>query len=520
MQAIQTYLSPSHCNTRSEGFRWTAAKYRCYSYALSCMQLVKFHPDVTLITDKRGKELLIDTFNLPYRDVLVVLDDILNELPAVSEGLAKVFSWTVPQDQFFFVDETVYLWKSLDLVNLNLDVFAFDEDKNNDEVLRGLFKLQDLCEYLPVHLLSEGKQKISMSTRITGGNPRLFSGYYSFVKEFLHDPLLKDRDLNILTDGAVDPLFLNYFFAGFCQQISVRVHTLHNVAVDDRQFTPFKVFEPLGPHSLSYIPNGLKSDFNTQCNLSFIVETLYPDVHKRITNYFNEIDDYPTSHDLQPWTQCRSKDFFVRTRKAMEITSLNVSADGSAERLTIEDIESIIHNASASVESKLVLDAFEFEKAKFVFYTSAVAGMATDSYKRRMDNYRRLFLTAEVDASAVKFIRSESIHVIESAWKWGIHTNIQRLYPLRVIYNHAMPEGYYQTLLWRNPELKDIAEYDLEQLEMIILHLLVNPSSLDELFDGMGEYFEEGRDGVAQIRHVALSRFKELVFMGAIEVIV
>lgn len=482
------------------------------------MQLTKFHPDTMLITDRHGKELLIDVFKLPYRNVQIVLDELADELPVVTDGLAKVFSWTLPKDRFFFVDETVCLWKGLDLSKLNEEVFAFESERNSDDVLRGLFELQSLIPNLAENFLNAEKPKLSFATRIAGGNPELLRAYYTFVNEFLNDPLRKNTDLTILQTGTCDPLFLNYFVSEFFRQMSVRVSTLYNVAIDETQFTPFKVFEPLRPHAVSYIPNGLKPDFNTQANLSFLLETLYPEVYQRISAYFTEEERFSRTAVQKPWMPNNEQDFFVRTLKAIDIVSPDVPFVEPVVQHLPADINVAVSGLPETVEKKLVQDVFEFEKARRTFHDSSFYDRAA-IHRRRMENYSRFYLTKEFDVAKSRFVCSKNIAVVESAWKWGVHTGIEALYPLRVIYNYAMPEGYFQTLLWRNQEFGGVSEYDLEQIEMIMLHLFNMPSSLEDVFDRMGEYFEEGREGVEQVKHIAFSKFRELLFMGALDVV-
>jgi hypothetical protein len=518
MKAIQTYLSPQHVLNMAEEYWWTSEKYRCYSFALSCMQLVKFHPDVTLVTDKQGKALLIDTFGLPYHHVQVVLDDVVNELPVVTDGLAKVFSWSLAKEHFLFVDETVYAWNALDLTKFNSDFFVFHADRDNDEILRGIIALQKFFQHVPAQILNDGKPRHSISTRVVGGAPQIFKNYYTFLKTFISDTSTNKGAWNKLISGEIDPLFLNYFTAEFYKQSGVSVDTIHSFARDDRQFTPFTVFEPSQPHSLSYIPNGLKSDFNTESNLSFLVETLYPEIHKRISTYFNAGKMVSTEKTSQSWTPVTSTDFFVRTLKALNVVSTKFTADDlTSEQLSLA-ISDRISALPESADKKLVTDVFDFEKAKYDFRNSLGDVTWTAQYKKRMNDYRTLFLTREANVIEHKFICSKTIRVVESLWKWGIHTNVEALYPLRVVYNYAMPEGYFQTLLWFNSELNGIAEYDLEQLDMVMLEAFRNPSSLEEAFDRMSDYFEEGRAGVEQVKPVAMARFKELVFMGALSV--
>ncbi len=81
MKIIQSYWSlPSESrdkdvNGRSNG-GFLDARFNYMSWALSCLCLKRFYKDVELVTDEKGKKMLIDTLKLPYTKVTVCLDDL------------------------------------------------------------------------------------------------------------------------------------------------------------------------------------------------------------------------------------------------------------------------------------------------------------------------------------------------------------------------------------------------------------------------------------------------------------
>lgn len=515
MKIIQTFLSAGHYDNRSEDTWWTEEKYRCFSFALSCLQLVKYYPDVTLITDKKGKELLIDAFHLPYHNVRVALDDAGIDAACITDGLAKVFSWSLPLEPFCYVDETVFLWEPLSPQVLQHGFFAFNSELDNDLVLKGIFALRNFFGDIPSELFMQGQPKVSLSTRIVGGKVSLYKEYYAFVMDFINRHRRADFDARMFRRGEVDPILLNYFIAQFSHAVPRR--DVIDFAIDDRHFTPFTVFEPIQPACrLSYIPEGLKSDFNTQSNLSFILKSLYPEVHQKINRYFRDREDQKERTNIsQRYAGVPEKDFFVRTQKALELISSTTADRNQTVNFSVKHTEVLLHHLPDSDEKKLAQDAFDFEKAKYAFHLDVTNGLSAD-YQRRSEDYRQLFFENVIDVEQVRFVRQASTRVVESLWKWGIYTNIEALYPLRVVYNYALPAGYFQTLLWFSQDMNMVAEYDLQQFDMILLDAFQNPATFENAFRDMGQYFEEGPGELEVLKPFALSRLKELLLMGAI----
>ncbi len=56
---------------------WTHRAFNYMSWALSCLKFKEFYPNIELVTDQKGKELLIDRLGLPYTSVKVVSIDSL-----------------------------------------------------------------------------------------------------------------------------------------------------------------------------------------------------------------------------------------------------------------------------------------------------------------------------------------------------------------------------------------------------------------------------------------------------------
>lgn len=144
MKIIQSYWSkPSqgqnegHIENRHTG-GWLTPQYHFMSWALSCLSFRQFYDEVELYTDAEGKALLIDTLQLPYTKVHVVMDR-LNHLPPLLWTAPKIYTYSLQKEPFIHADGDVYIWKKFDtaveqaplLAQSLEDNFAYYDDMLN-----------------------------------------------------------------------------------------------------------------------------------------------------------------------------------------------------------------------------------------------------------------------------------------------------------------------------------------------------------------------------------------------------
>src|ERR1700749_4013895 len=105
MKIVQSFWSAPYLFSKKEspGSRfnggWPEKRFNYFSWALSCLQLSKFYTDVELITDSRGKDLLIDKMALPYTTVKVRLDELDRYDPGLW-ALGKILSYAQNDEPF------------------------------------------------------------------------------------------------------------------------------------------------------------------------------------------------------------------------------------------------------------------------------------------------------------------------------------------------------------------------------------------------------------------------------------
>lgn len=171
-------------NERKTGGWATETQHWC-SWILSCMAVGKHYP-VHLVTDRRGKEILVDALQLPYAEVTVALDD-LQDIDADFWAFGKIYAYSLQTKPFFSLDADVFLWEALPAYLTEAPLFC-QENEYFDGVLG------NFSNYLNILKYTQNFQKpayadtlqFAVNAGIFGGNnPSFFAQLWADCKAFL-----------------------------------------------------------------------------------------------------------------------------------------------------------------------------------------------------------------------------------------------------------------------------------------------------------------------------------------------
>ena len=163
MKIIHSFWSKPSLERSAERFEdrkmggWLDKKYNYMSWTLSCLQFRKHHGFIELVTDAKGKELLIDNLKLPYDNVRVELD-IFNDYHPDLWAISKLHSYTLQDEPFLHVDGDVYVWKELESVK-NKPLVAQNEDINFEYYYNIWNGIEANFEYIPSYMLEDRKKQ-------------------------------------------------------------------------------------------------------------------------------------------------------------------------------------------------------------------------------------------------------------------------------------------------------------------------------------------------------------------------
>lgn len=151
---------------------WHTSEYHWMSWALSCLQLLKLYGQVELVTDKLGKEILVDMLGLPYTSVSLAQEDQIEGMRPELFSLAKLKTYSLQKEPFIHVDGDLFLFQPLSEAVLNAGLISSNQEAGlffNADVIN---EVHDQGFDLPAHLkgLNREPHLFSSNAGIIGGH--------------------------------------------------------------------------------------------------------------------------------------------------------------------------------------------------------------------------------------------------------------------------------------------------------------------------------------------------------------
>lgn len=95
---------------------WPTTECMLMCWALSCLLAKRLYGQIALLTDHRGKALLIDRLQLPYTEVHNVFDDsLLADIPAHLWAVGKIYAYSLQREPFVHIDGDAFFLDKIDL---------------------------------------------------------------------------------------------------------------------------------------------------------------------------------------------------------------------------------------------------------------------------------------------------------------------------------------------------------------------------------------------------------------------
>jgi hypothetical protein len=219
---------------------WLDLKYHLMSWAYSCLQLRSFYDEVELITDRAGKDLLIDMLHLPYTRTTVVLDAI-NHYNPNWWAIGKIYAFSLQERPFLHVDGDVFIWEPFPerlekaaLVSQNLE-YGYPFYK---EVLDHLL---DREAYVPTEILSCARGQSSLhayNAGIIGGNDIAF--FKEYVLEAWKFIKKNHTVLDVPNAGRINAFYEQHLLFCMAARRKIKVECYTDEIDQDRLWTYFK----------------------------------------------------------------------------------------------------------------------------------------------------------------------------------------------------------------------------------------------------------------------------------------
>lgn len=288
MKIIQSFWS-GNLTDFTNSYGWFSYKYNWLSWALSCHQLIKFHKEVELYTDRFGYEILIKKLQLPYTKVHVVLDD-LNEYHKDLWAISKIKVYEMQDEPFLHVDGDVFVWESLTnkfenaaLLTQNLESTAASYIKQWNEIAPHLV-------YMPAEIENYHKHpnNFACNMGVVGGNDS------SFFKEYAKTSIdFVDKNRNAFS--KINCLNYNLFFEQilFYQSAKIKdikVDFLFDETYKDGEYFGFAEFHEVPEKKYLHLLGVYKRNPFVCKAMEVYVMKNYPESYSKIAALVNEAE--------------------------------------------------------------------------------------------------------------------------------------------------------------------------------------------------------------------------------------
>jgi hypothetical protein len=270
---------------------WLSRKYYYMAWTLSCMQFRRYYPNVELVTDSRGQQLLIDKLNLPYTRIRNELD-CLNHYPSSLWTLPKIYTYKIQEEPFIHADGDVFIWEkfgnTIECARLCSQQIVVDH-KPQYIVME---EIEKNFNYIPECIRNDRKQnvklKISNAGLIGGTDLDFFREYANLANDFVERNIDK---LKYIKSGVFGMIFEEYLFYCFAKEKGIEITYLLEPLTDDFTGTKLVDFETVPSITKFIHPVGTYKKYQQICDLLEITLQLnYPYYYYKILKLLNDFE--------------------------------------------------------------------------------------------------------------------------------------------------------------------------------------------------------------------------------------
>lgn len=252
---------------------WLDVKSYYRSWALSCLRFKQYYDAVELVTDTRGKEILIDLLGLPYTFVRTDLDCLANQ-PTDLWAFGKIYAYSLQKEPFMHVDSDIYIWKRLtQLDGASLIVQNLERHTYFNEILK---KYYAVFPFFPDCL----RNQVNSNESVWAVNAGIMGGTnYTFINQYAQQAIefiTKNQEfLSRIPLVEFNLIFEQILFFYLTQRLSEPVTSLFDETISqyDRWIVNFddvpngtKYIHAVGPYKrdpaiTSWVEHCLLADF-------------------------------------------------------------------------------------------------------------------------------------------------------------------------------------------------------------------------------------------------------------------
>ena len=481
---------------------WIAPEYNLMSWALSCLQLKKYHSPAVLYADTTAAKMLIDTLQLPYDRVICDLDK-LNAYDPGLWALSKIYTYSRQTGPFLHVDSDVFIWQAFDDNLLNSGLIAQNLEVST-EYYEGVMKnLERNLAYIPSEIIQDRKTNpliYAYNAGILGGCDIDF--IQSYVCESFRFVNTNTDVLSKINRGTFNIFFEQYLFYCRAKKQDKPVNVLIQDVIGDNAYTGFDDFAEV-PHNIKYLHLlGTYKRHKTVCQqMADRLRCDYPEYYYRIISLYKN-RKIPLVRDCYySISLFNEKDFVSRynnlkdsfANSELEIKNDSKAAKPELKLLTNTEVDELAtsaekssantRNVKATAYKARLNDAQAFKKKlNFVVQKSFVNYADEYLYGRDiMSTAYHQYIFNDTNYILEKRVVADSlIAVIKSRFDWS-KTNLENMTVLELIkFSEHKPIVIY-TAVVPEPGICGYSLINIDRLDSLLLNILKTPKTIADV---------------------------------------
>jgi hypothetical protein len=482
------------------------------SWALSSLQMKKYHDNLALYTDSVSARILIDELKLPYDDVFCDLDG-LDKTHAGLWALPKIYAYSKQEEPFLHVDGDIFIWKPFSEKVLSGELIAQNVEVATDYYENIMTSLEENLVFFPDEILCERKQNdkiYAYNAGILGGSDIcFFKEYTAKANEFIHRNIarfdrIKVSDFNVFYE--------QYLF--YCMALQQRkpVSVLLPEIRGGNEYLGFGDF-PEVPHNRHFLHllGSFKTNKQVCEQMANRLRLDYPEHYYRIIALFKR-RQIPLKKNYYQFAEATEQDLVQRhailKRKFGEnkltITEKNTSPrtfarDYSLTKLVKNAIKKIIEDQdhypgiTADYFRVYLEDVSFFEENIFSVLTEKFAGYSDRYLYARDISHTEYFGYIFADPKMgyqMKLITDRGYHILESRFDWS-EIDSDAFGQMVLMEQMELPPSKYFTAVIPECESTGFRLLNVDELDIRILEIFAETATVNELLNALRSDFDD-----------------------------
>lgn len=543
MQYLQTFWTgPSnqhHQNLTALKAGWRSCEYHWMSWALSCLQAKKILGSVSLVTDARGREILVNQLKLPYLNISTALETTLDLYDPRLWALAKIYTYSIQTQPFLHLDGDVFFWQRPSDDFLRSPLIAQNLDKDLPMYVEALDQINKHFSFIPQSFQKQSYHKntiyASNAGLIGGHDLSTIKKYCSQAFEFVE----RNKDaLDKLATGNLNFIFEQFLFCQLAAAEGVEISYLNGV-VDTPVYNDYIKFEDIPYVNIIHPVGGFKKNPQVCDHVAKTLRNDYPEYYYRIiemvrksgTEIRSAIYNFPglRLETLPEQTSVGEKGLQVFKRTKAMIRYLegkyNLPDSINAENHVGETLflSHSIFNTATDNEKKCLQDVIQLDtkhKNLLVHFFDNGTGI-NKLYLDEADTYhqvRHVFTLPENDIGEFSIMKSRHATLAESMWLWEY--DYEEEIPLVIERNLGVEQEQLAVVLLPNSLTVTLKEYWLDELDQLILSIAGNKVKVNSAIQQLEEYFDadEIANDYYSYKKLIINSIKHLLYAGVLEI--